>query len=121
MSDRIFVEGLEVGAPIGVYAFEKGVLQRLIIDVSVGCDTRAAGHSDALEDSLDYDRLASICRHVCSSQHHQLIEAIAEKIAAAVGETFQSRITDVRVRVEKPGAVADARTVAVEIERSFVE
>ena len=117
MSDSIWVEGLEVGAYVGVYAFEKGILQRLVIDVGVECDTRAAGASDALEDSLDYDRIAALCREVCTAEHHQLIETVADKIAAGVRETFGSRVSGVSIRVAKPGAVPDARTVAVQIHR----
>lgn len=119
MLDRISVEGLEIGVPIGVYESEKGILQRLIIDVSVRCDVREAAASDALEASLDYDRIAGICRSVGSSQHHHLIETIAEKIAAQIHESFGSRIDEVSVRVAKPGAVPDARSVSVEICRSF--
>lgn len=117
MQDRISVEGLEVGAPVGVYDFEKGILQRLVIDISVGCDIRRAAASDALQDSLDYDRMASICRMVCQRQHHQLIETIAEKIAAQILSHYGAMVFDVSVRVAKPGAVPDAKTVAVQIVR----
>ena len=118
MQDRISVEGLEVGAPIGVYDFEKGILQRLVIDVSVGCDIRSAAKSDSLQDALDYDRLASICRGICTEQHHQLIETIAEKIAAQILSEYGAKISEVSVRVAKPGAVPDAKTVAARIVRT---
>lgn len=111
------LEGLEVGAPIGVYDFEKGVLQRLVIDVVAHTDLRAAAASDALEDALDYDRIAGICREVAGARHHQLIEAVAETIAARVRVSFPEQVSAVEVRVAKPGAVPDAQTVAVRIRR----
>lgn len=119
MTDTISVEELEVGARIGVYDFEKGILQKLVIDVRAACDVRPAAASDALEDSLDYDKISRICRDVCTRQHHDLIETVAEKIAASVKESFQGRVSGVEVRVAKPGAVPDARTVAVHIRRTF--
>ncbi|MBX2812812.1 MAG: dihydroneopterin aldolase [Myxococcales bacterium] len=118
MFDRISIEGLEIGVPVGVYEAEKGIFQRVVIDVSVRCDVREAAASDALEFSLDYDQVASTCRVVATSQHHQLIETIAEKIAARLHELLGERIREVWVKVAKPGAVPDARSVSVEICRS---
>lgn len=117
MVDTVSVEGLEVGARVGVYDFEKGILQRLVIDVSVDCDVAPAAASDALADAVDYDRISAICRAVCTRRHHELIETIAENIAQEVRGALGARIQGVEVRVAKPGAVPDARTVAVRIRR----
>ncbi|MCK6546434.1 dihydroneopterin aldolase [Myxococcota bacterium] len=117
-ADRVCVEGLELMAEVGVYAHEHGIKQRLVIDLVVETELRAAGQSDALADAIDYDGLAKIARDVASSRHHELIEAIAEEIAAGVLASLGVRAGRVKVRVAKPGAVPDARTVAVEIWRS---
>lgn len=114
--DRIRLEDLELFAPIGVYAHERGVEQRLVIGLSVERDLRPSALSDELSDTVDYDGLAQICRDVVASRHHDLIEAVAEQIASRV--LAEHAVEAVEVRVEKPGAVADCRTVAVEIRRS---
>ena len=116
MSDQIRLSGLKVGAPIGVYEHEKGVLQTLIFDVAADFDVAKAGHSDALEDTLDYDRVASICREVATQRHHQLIEAVAETVAGRV--LAELGVAAVEVQVAKPGAVPDAATVSVRIRRT---
>jgi dihydroneopterin aldolase len=92
VADRITLEGLFVQAGIGVYPHEHGA-------------------------SVDYDALARLCREVARSQHHDLIETVAEKIADRV--LALPRVARVRVRVEKPGAVPDARAVAVELTRPW--
>ncbi len=117
MQDTVAVEGLELAAEVGVYAHERGVKQRLVVDVRCAVDLEAAARSDQLEDALDYDRIAGICRDVAAERHHQLIEAIAGKIADRVRREFGSRVGGVEVRVAKPGAVPDAATVAVEVRR----
>ena len=117
MADRIALIGLQLGAGIGVYEHEQGVEQRLIVDVELevqGLSQVAA--TDALAATIDYDEVAEICREVVRSRHHNLIETVAEKIAGRVVE-LDARIGQVTVRVEKPGAVAGARTVRVEITR----
>lgn len=115
-ADRVCLEGLEVPAPIGVYAHEHGVLQKLVIDLILEADQSKAAATDDLQHATDYDRLAAIARELCASQHHALIEAVAEKIARRVLADFPAA-TAVFVRVAKPGAVPDARTVAVELWR----
>ena len=117
MSDRIKLEGLEVEAGIGVYDHERGVTQRLVIDVTAETDVAAAAATDELSLSLDYDAFARICREEATTQHHELIETVAEKIAGRILAEHPGRVQRVHVRVAKPGAVPDARTVAVEITR----
>lgn len=111
------VEGLEVGARVGVYPHEQGILQRLIIDIAASVDLEPAARTDALEDALDYDRIADICRAVVGAQHHRLIETVAVRIASEVKAAFPERVSEVEVRVQKPGAVPGARTVAVTVRR----
>lgn len=84
----------------------------MVADFDVG----RAGRSDALEDTLDYDRMAAICREVALSRHHDLIEAVAEQIASRC--LSELGVTRVEVRIEKPGAVPDAAAVGVRIVRS---
>lgn len=114
--DRIRLEGLELQAPIGVYGHERGVTQRLVISVSVELDLRSSAASDRLSDTVDYDGLAEICRTVVAARHHDLIETVAEGIATQI--LRESVAEAVEVRVEKPGAVRDCRTAAVEIRRT---
>ena len=117
MADRIALIGLELMGGIGVYPHEKGVAQRLIVDVELEVQGLAqVAATDALEATIDYDEVAEICREVVRSRHHQLIETVAEQIAERAVE-LDPRIGQVTVRVEKPGAVAGARTVRVEITR----
>lgn len=117
--DEVCIHGLEIGAFVGVYDHEYGRPQRLRVDVTLHCDLTSAASSDRLQDSLDYDRVASVCRDVGRRQHHQLIETIASKIAHEVREVFIDRVRRIEVRVSKPGAVPDCETVSVKVDRRF--
>jgi len=117
MNDRICIEELMVEGLIGVYPHELVRRQRLLVNICAETDTRRAAHSEKLSDTLDYDLLADCARSVIRERHHNLIETVAERIAARVLGEHQGRVQAVTVRVQKPGAVADAATVAVEIRR----
>lgn len=113
---RIFVEGLMVEAECGVYAHEKGSRRPLVVNVDVAVDPGTVRTShDALAETVDYDGLVAIVREVANGAHLHLIETFAEQVASRL--LADSRIIEVRLRVEKPGAVPGARCSGVEITR----
>ena len=71
--------------------------------------------SDQIEDALDYRALKKRVLIEAEASHFHLIEALAERIAAICLE--DERVEEVELRVEKPGALRFASTVAVEITR----
>jgi 7,8-dihydroneopterin aldolase/epimerase/oxygenase len=113
---RIFVEGLMVEAECGVYAHEKGNRRPLVVDIDVAVNpdlVRATG--DALAETVDYDSLVAVVRSVANGAHLHLIETFAEQVADGI--LADTRIIEVRLRVQKPGAIPGARCSGVEITR----
>jgi len=113
--DRIKIEGIRVNCVIGLNEWERLVQQEVIIDITVHADTRTAGASDNVADTVNYRTVGKkVIEHVSSSRY-KLIEALAENVARiCLGEPHVRRV-DVRVR--KPGAVSRADSVGVEITR----
>lgn len=116
MRDVIFIDGLQVQALIGVYEFERDGTQPLVFDVEMEVDTRSAGGSDALADTVDYAAVAQAIQARCAQSAFALVEALAEAIAAQLLGDFP--IQQVMLRVSKPQAVPAARGVGVRIVRS---
>jgi 7,8-dihydroneopterin aldolase/epimerase/oxygenase len=117
VSDEVRVHGLRVDAPVGVFDFEKGILQTLLFDLVCGCDLQAPGASDDIADAIDYDGLAEVARSVCRARHHELIESIASEVAQEI-LVKNPAVRWTEVAVHKPGAVADAASVSVRIRRT---
>jgi dihydroneopterin aldolase len=113
--DRIFINALATEAVIGIYDWERGVKQRLEIDLDMWVDLRAAGRSDAIEDTLNYKSIAKRVLALVEGSSYGLVEALAGEIARVVLDEF--KVARVRVTVHKPGAVRYSRDVGVVIER----
>lgn len=113
--DKVFVRGLSLLATIGAYEWEKSIKQRLVVDLTMGWDNRAPAQNDDLAKALDYAAVSQAVEALVCGQPHELVETVAEKIAALLLSEF--KVPWVRVRVSKPGAVAAAESVGVEIER----
>src|SRR5688500_2900727 len=114
--DRIFITALAAEAVIGIYDWEREVKQRLEIDLELWVDLRAAGKSDAIEDTLNYKSVAKRVLALVEASSFRLVEALAGEIARIVLEEFA--VARVKITVHKPGAIRHSRDVGVVIERA---
>jgi dihydroneopterin aldolase len=94
----IRVEGLRVLGRHGVHAHEKEQGQEFVFDVSLEVGTR--GTSDRIDDAVDYREVTRVVQEVNDSRSFDLIEALADAIAAALYDRFSP--DRVCVRVTKP-------------------
>ncbi len=118
--DRIFLEGLIFYAYHGVHPEEKRLGQRFIVDISLSRDLRAAGQRDDLTQTTSYSEVYRLAREIVEGGPYDLIETVAERIAAAVLARYPE-VWDIRVTVRKPevpikGSVL--RAVGVEVFRT---
>jgi dihydroneopterin aldolase len=119
VTDHIRLNRLAVFARHGVLAEEIALGQRFFISIDAEVDCRPAGLSDDLRQSVSYAELADIAAGLASTRRFNLIEALAEAIAAAILDRLP-RVDAVTVTVDKPSAplphVFDS--AAVEIRRT---
>ncbi|MES2819519.1 MAG: dihydroneopterin aldolase [Pseudomonadota bacterium] len=113
--DRVFIEGLEVDTVIGVYDWERGIRQCLRLDLTFAWDNRPAAAGDDLSQALDYAAITARIQAFADEAQFLLVETFAERLAEALLGEFQ--IPWLRLKLTKPGAVAAASGVGVEIER----
>ncbi len=113
--DIIFLHDLRVETVIGIWNWERKIRQIVAIDLEMSADIRKAAASDSVEDTLDYKAVAKRIRAFVAESSFQLVETLAENIAAIVLDEFA--VAWVRVRVNKPGAISGATDVGVLIER----
>ncbi|MCH5536571.1 dihydroneopterin aldolase [Pseudomonas syringae pv. syringae] len=113
--DRVFIEGLEVDTVIGAYDWERGIRQCLRLDLSFAWDNRPAAAGDDLSKALDYASVSTRIQAFAEQVQFQLVETFAERLAEVLMGEFN--IPWLRLKLTKPGAVAAAAGVGVEIER----
>ena len=113
--DIIFLHDLRVETVIGIWEWERKIRQTVSIDLDMSADIRKAAGSDDVQDTLNYKLVAKRLQQFVGESSFQLVETLAEKIAAIVLDEFD--VTWVRVRVNKPGAIRGAKDVGVIIER----
>jgi len=115
MSDRIFLRGLNTRCIIGFIDWERRTPQTLLIDLEIPCDCTRAAHSDQVEDTVDYKRVAKRVLGWVPTTKFQLVETLAHHLALLLVSEFE--LDWIRVSINKPGAISDSRDVGVQLER----
>lgn len=113
--DTIFLRDMRVETVVGIWEWERKIRQTVSIDLEMGADIAKAATSDSIEDTLNYKDVAKRVQQFVSESDFQLVETMAEKIAALVLTEFELPWIDVSVK--KPGAIRGARDVGVRIRR----
>jgi dihydroneopterin aldolase/D-erythro-7,8-dihydroneopterin triphosphate epimerase len=113
--DRLHIRDLALRCVIGVYPQERRQKQDVLLNITLHADLRRAGRTDRLEDSVDYKRVKQETIAAVEGSSFQLLEALAERVAAVALRDPRVRRAD--VSIQKPGALRFARCAELEITR----
>lgn len=118
--DQIIIENLETFGYHGVFEEEAFLGQKFVVSAKLFLDTRKAGKTDDLKESLDYGAACQLIKKTVETKRYMLIERLAEEIAQELLLTF-SQLHSVEITVKKPWApvLVSLDTVAVSIKRGW--
>lgn len=114
--DLVLIEGLEVETVIGVYDWERNILQRLVFDIELETDICPAAAKDDVSLTLDYKSISDQVIEFTQSSSYKLIETLAESVVQHIFKNFS--VSAIKLKLSKPGAVPQAKNVAVCIYRT---
>lgn len=114
--DKVFIRDLKIQGILGIHDWERVTPREIVINVTLFADTRRAAKSDDLADCVDYSDMAKKIRAHVEHAARMTVEALANDLASLC--LTEPKVRKVIVRVEKPGAVAEAASVGVEVERA---
>ncbi len=115
MPDSIEINDLHMRTIIGINPDERINKQDVIVNVTLEADCRPAAASDDIADAVNYRDLCKNIIELVESSQFLLVERMANEIARLC--LSDERVEWVRIRVDKPGALRFAQSVAVTVER----
>jgi 7,8-dihydroneopterin aldolase/epimerase/oxygenase len=116
--DEIIVKGLRAYGKHGVLPEEKEREQEFVVDVVLQCDTGPAAAADDLGLTVNYAALSESVARIVEDGSYDLVETLAEKIAAEALSLEGAALVTVTVR--KPDAPLEVSVdwVGVKITRA---
>lgn len=102
----------------GLFSEETKLGQRFNVSAELFVPLKEAGMSDDMKDSVNYGLIFEVVKNIVEGRPHNLIEALAEKIAEDLLHEFP-KVTKCLIQVEKPNPPINGHydSVAVEILR----
>jgi dihydroneopterin aldolase len=116
--DSVSLAGISAIGHHGVFDFERRDGQPFLVDVVLHLDLRPAGTSDDLTRTAHYGEVAELVGSIIAGKPFQLIEALAETIAAEILGRYPVEAVDVTVHKPKAPISVPFGDVAVTLHRS---
>lgn len=113
--DKIFLNDLNIDTIIGIYDWERQVLQTLTFDLEMDWDIREAAATEDINKTLDYDTIAKTLVAFVTASRYQLIETLAEDVCQLLLKQFP--IPKIKLTLSKPVAIHGQNTARIVIER----
>jgi dihydroneopterin aldolase len=101
-TDRVALKGLRARGRHGCLPAERELGQEFVVDVVLGLDMRQAAAQDDLSRTVDYGALAGRLVTLVEGQPVNLIETLAERLAAVCLD--HENVEEVEITVHKPAA-----------------
>ncbi len=114
--DKIIITGLKFTTIIGTLDWEKLTPQNIYFDIELATDAKKPAMNDKLEHALDYTLIVAHLNNYIQNNHPELIETLIENVANEILMHFNTPW--VKLTLHKPGAVLQAKDIAITIERS---
>lgn len=100
MRGMIGFDHYKIRCIIGVNPEERIQEQDIFLDLRVETDFAQCALSDSLEETIDYDRLAALCRELAQKGKYHLMETFAYNLLQAIFNQFN--VAWASVKIKKP-------------------
>ena len=113
--DRIHIEQLEISTRIGVPEQERAAPQRLTVSISFWPDQQTRDVADNIHKAVNYSAVAEETKSFVRDQSVNLIETLADLLAAHLLKTFPIKKVTVELR---KFPLQDAKYVSATVTRT---
>ena len=101
---------------IGIHNHEKINKQKIIFNIVIDVNQNIFPDENNLSSIVDYEKITNRLENLAKNKKYNFLESLAED---SFSEIFaDNRINSVKIKIEKPDAIANAKSVGVEVFKS---
>ncbi len=101
---------------IGIHKKEKINKQKIIFNIVINVNQNIYPDENNLSSIVDYEKITNKLKKLANIKKYNFLESLAED---SFKEIFaDKRINSVKIKIEKPDAIANAQSVGIEVYKS---
>ncbi len=109
----VFIKDFIIEEIIGFYKHEKEKKQKIIFNIVLDIDQSSLPDEKDIKSIVDYEKITNKLENLTKSKKYNFLESLAEDSFKEVFE--DKRINSVKIKIEKPEAIKNARSVGIEV------
>jgi FolB domain-containing protein len=112
----VLIKDFLIDEIIGIHKHEKINKQKIIFNIVIDINQDTLPNENSLSSIVDYEQITNKLKTLAKSKNYNFLESLAED---SFKEIFEDRrINSVKIKIEKPDAILNAKSVGVEVFKS---
>ena len=112
----VLIKDFIINEIIGIHKNEKVNKQKIIFNIVINVNQNIYPDENNLSSIVDYEKITNKLKKLAKNKKYNFLESLAED---SFNEIFaDKRINSVKIKIEKPDAIANAQSVGIEVFKS---
>jgi len=112
----ILIKDFIVNEIIGVHEHEKINKQKIIFNIVIDINQNILPDEKNISSIVDYEKITNKLKSLVKYKNYNFLESLAEDSFKEIFE--DNRINSIKIKIEKPEAIENAKSVGVEVFKS---
>ena len=109
----VFIKDFIIEEIIGFYEHEKIKKQKIKFNIVLDINQNSLPDEGDIKSIVDYEKITNKLKNLVKSKKYNFLESLAEDSFKEIFE--DKRINSVKIKIEKPEAIKNAKSVGVEV------
>ena len=112
----VLIKDFHIKEIIGIHKHERINKQKIIFNIIIDVNQNTLPNENNLSSVVDYEKITKKLENLAKNKNYNFLESLAED---SFKEIFKDkRINSIKIKIEKPYAIKNAKSVGVEIFKS---
>ncbi len=112
----VLIKDFFINEIIGIHKHEKINKQKIVFNIVIDVNQNTLPNENSLSSIIDYEQITNKLKILAKNKNYNFLESLAEDSFKKIFE--DKRINSVKIKIEKPGAILNAKSVGVEVFKS---
>ena len=109
----VLIKNFIINEIIGIHKHEKINKQKIIFNIFIDVNQNTLPKDSDLTSIVDYEKITNKLENLVKNKNYNFLESLAEDSFHRIFE--DKRINSVKIKIEKPDAIKNAKSVGVEV------